>query len=139
MGDSLRKSPGVLHLLCFVSYIVSVSDTVFFFVLCCSPEPLSKASCSVFQPNDSEWGHRPVLMGVGSGKSCRKSQVTFSDHLPSNILEIWMQSSLVFKAHTCTECMVKIRDMSPVKAFWTCEFMWKQEKTAEKYFVLSSW
>lgn len=32
-----------VHLVCFVSYVVSVSDIPCFLLFCCYPEPLSKA------------------------------------------------------------------------------------------------
>lgn len=70
-----------------------------------------------------------------AGSHVRNLRLLFSNHFPSHILEILMQSSLPFKTHSCT----KVGDITPVKVFWIPEFMWKQEKKeVEKYYILYS-
>ena len=74
-----------------------------------------------------------MILNEGTGLCCcwwaasrlfRNLRLLFSNHFPSNILEILMQSSLPFMTHLCT----KVGDTTPVKVFWICEFMWKQKK-----------
>lgn len=112
-----------VHLLCFVSYMVSVSDIPCLLLCCCYPEPLS-----IWLSN-----FNLMILNEGTGLCCcwwaasrlfRNLRLLFSNHFPSNILEILMQSSLPFMTHLCT----KVGDTTPVKVFWICEFMWKQKK-----------
>lgn len=78
-----------------------------------------------------------MILNEGTGLCCcwwaasrlfRNLRLLFSNHFPSNILEILMQSSLPFMTHLCT----KVGDTTPVKVFWICEFMWKQKKKKPK-------
>ena len=78
-----------------------------------------------------------MILNEGTGLCCcwwaasrlfRNLRFLFSNHFPSDILEILMQSSLPFMTHLCT----KVGDTTPVKVFWICEFMWKQKKKPKK-------
>ena len=69
-----------------------------------------------------------MLLVVGSEQTFQKSQVAFFKSFSFKLLEILMQSSLPFMTHLCA----KVGDITPVKVFWICEFMWKHEKKKQQ-------